>query len=520
MTIRLLYRFALAFSLVLAALAGATSTARANTLCVNHGGTGGCKGTIADAISAAGPGDTITIAGGSPYVEHLIIAKSLSLVGDSAATTIIDGNSVGQVLRITGTITVSLSNLSIQHGHPLAGDTSDQWGGGIHNERATLTLNHVVVTLNQAGGDNTIFAGNGGGIYTHDATLTLNHSTVSFNSTGTPEARVGDGGDAGNGGGIFNDAGTVILNDSLVHGNLTGTGGDGSASGGYGGYGAGVDNFHGQLTLNRTAVTGNITGDGGSGSVGGPGGGGAGIFDDMGTTTIVASTISGNQTGSGGSGGSGLGRSGIGAGMYIDGTGSFVPHVADISNSTLSANATGQGLSSSKFGDGGGIYTELANPVMITNTTIAYNSVDPGMGGGGITASFLAVVYLKNSLLAQNRTSASVPVLTDCTGPLTSLGYNGILNPLLAFCSVTATTGDLFSNAGLTVAPLAYNGGPTQTNALPSGSLAVDAADNSVCSATDQRGFKRPVFGGVALRCDIGAFELYRFRLSLPVVRR
>jgi hypothetical protein len=52
--------------------------------------------------------------------------------------------------------------------------------------------------------------------------------------------------------------------------------------------------------------------------------------------------------------------------------------------------------------------------------------------------------------------------------------------------------------------PLADNGGPTWTHALLPGSPAIDAADDAVCPATDQRGVLRPQ--GAA--CDIGSYEL------------
>jgi len=246
MTARWLHRITLALMLGLSALAGAVPPAHANSLCVNIGGTGGCFGSIAAAISAAGSGDSIQMAGGSPYLENLTIAKSLTLVGDSAATTVIDGASLGQVLRITGTITVNLTNLTIRHGKGGSGDTQDNWGGGIHNVGATLTLNNVVVTFNQTGGDNTCCAGSGGGIYSQLAVLTLNHSTVSFNSTaspGTNNTLGGHGYNGGNGGGIFNDGGSVIVNDSLIQGNVTGSGSDGANSGGFGGFGGGVDSY-------------------------------------------------------------------------------------------------------------------------------------------------------------------------------------------------------------------------------------------------------------------------------------
>ena len=59
----------------------------------------------------------------------------------------------------------------------------------------------------------------------------------------------------------------------------------------------------------------------------------------------------------------------------------------------------------------------------------------------------------------------------------------------------------IVADAGL--GSLADNGGPTLTHALLAGSPAIDAADDGVCPATDQRGVPRPQ--GAA--CDVGAFE-------------
>ena len=80
-----------------ALLAGATG-GRAAELCVNPKGAKGCYSTINDAINQANPGDTVRV-GRGPYSEHVVIAKSLSLIGFNAASTIIDasgpGNGVG-----------------------------------------------------------------------------------------------------------------------------------------------------------------------------------------------------------------------------------------------------------------------------------------------------------------------------------------------------------------------------------------------------------------------------------------
>jgi hypothetical protein len=66
------------------------------------------------------------------------------------------------------------------------------------------------------------------------------------------------------------------------------------------------------------------------------------------------------------------------------------------------------------------------------------------------------------------------------------------------------------SNTGPNLAPLASNGGPTQTMALDPSSPAIDAGQSgaactSVNGGLDQRGFQRPDVAGTA--CDIGAYE-------------
>ena len=74
----------------------------------------------------------------------------------------------------------------------------------------------------------------------------------------------------------------------------------------------------------------------------------------------------------------------------------------------------------------------------------------------------------------------------DYVGDFTDQGHNIVNN----------------NNPGL--APLANNGGLTQTHALLCGSPAIDAGDPNNIVATDQRGIARPQGSGV----DIGAFEL------------
>jgi hypothetical protein len=68
-------------------------------------------------------------------------------------------------------------------------------------------------------------------------------------------------------------------------------------------------------------------------------------------------------------------------------------------------------------------------------------------------------------------------------------------------CNLTGP-GDLPATNPL-LGPLANNGGPTDTEALLTGSPALNAGNNATCRVTDQRGVSRPQ--GPA--CDIGAYE-------------
>jgi hypothetical protein len=137
------------------------------------------------------------------------------------------------------------------------------------------------------------------------------------------------------------------------------------------------------------------------------------------------------------------------------------------------------------------------------------------MEGGGI--GFSGALYLANTILTKN--TGPGPTYNDCInrgGTFIPSGINLVEDGSCGASSdpIHFITGDPM------LAPLADNGGPTQTLALCTAagvpdatctgpSPAIDAADNTICPATDQRGVARPQDGngdGSAV-CDIGAYE-------------
>lgn len=178
-----------------------------------------------------------------------------------------------------------------------------------------------------------------------------------------------------------------------------------------------------------------------------------------------------------------------------------------IINSTVSTNSV-QGN-----GFGGGIFNTRGT-VEVRNSTIANNTSTTGNGGGvntsAVGAGRTATTTLRNSIIANNTApNLLTSAFSGGLPSMTSQGFNLTNDPTNTF--LNQPTDKFNTNPGL--APLADNGGPTQTYALLSGSAALDAGHSSG-STTDQRGtgFPRPVDLPIANAnggngADIGAFE-------------
>jgi hypothetical protein len=145
------------------------------------------------------------------------------------------------------------------------------------------------------------------------------------------------------------------------------------------------------------------------------------------------------------------------------------------------------------------IYSQ-GGTVQISNSTFGNNPEN--IGGGGALSNAGSSVLIQNSIVANSANGG------NCAGTITSDGYNLSSDSTCNFSNL----GDLNSQ-NPKLGALHKNGGPTETMALPKGSLALDAGNPAGCRdfsgnllKTDQRGRPRPG-GGETTGCDMGAYE-------------
>ena len=473
----------------------------ANTGVSNTGDADG-DGLRADTITF----DAGVFAGGDSVIRltqgELQISESLTIDGSSVGGVVITGDAENDDITIAG------SHIT---------DVSASFGGTAGASDDLLDDNSRVLNFSAVSGDLTLtgltvtggrVTGNfedGGGIeFISSGTLTLNQSIVSGNSAAGNQA---------DGGGIFSNTGDVLLIDSTVSGNISDR------------FGGGVGVSFGDVSIIGSTVSENISR------------GGGGVNADTGDVSLVDSTVNENiSQGVGGgirnlsgdvsltystvSDNSGLGN---GGGIYTNsGSSSFVSLV----NSTVSgntSNGSGGGISSRSSSSssvslvnstvsgntsnrsGGGIHTLFSN-VSLTNSTVTDNSALVAGGGIGLSANS-SLVLLQNSIVAGNETNGTAPDLSTVGSATNNLIVENSLIGDTTGSGITFTTGtgNILNQPAL-LGPLADNGGATQTHALLSGSLAINAGSNAIAIAvglTDQRGVGRIRAGTV----DIGSFE-------------
>lgn len=333
----------------------------------------------------------------------------------------------------------------------LYSNTANFGGGAVQSQSGHLWLNDSVVSSNSAG--------HNGGAIDMSGYLTVTQSIISDNSA------------AEYGGGVYAN-GVLTLVTNTISENSAGING------------GGVYNFDGSVVLIATSIFhANTALDEGGG-----------VYNAHGGTaevTVTESTFSANSAGSGG-GIVNNAQLAVNLSTFTansaGGAGAIVNYeTLDVSNNTFSGN-------SATFN--GGAIIDSGFAITLTNNTFSENTA--GAAGGAFYSTSGSTLFFANNILANS------PAGLDCwisNGTVVDGGGN------------LMETG----NCPLPIAgdphlgPLADNDGSwTQTHALLAGSPAIDAGNDALCPAVDQRRFFRPRDGdgdGEA-RCDSGSYEL------------
>ena len=282
---------------VRAAVAGRTlyvSTTGGGDLCTQSNP---CD-SIHQAIWSAADGDTIQVAAGTYYESQVDIAKSVTINGAGANTTIVDGQysaSGSEVFRINGTLspkTVTLTGLTITGGRfsgvivygntlyiqncVIANNTTWLWGSAIFIEHGY----GAVVITNSTISNNTVtgpFSDGQGAIYNRGFVLQIYQSTISGNQGTDPRIN--------SAGAIYNDDGGMIgsrveIFRSTISGNQVAPGSNSAGA---------IYHKSGNLRIQDSTITNN--------SAPGPGSA-SGIWNESQVSTIKGTIVAANQNNS------------------------------------------------------------------------------------------------------------------------------------------------------------------------------------------------------------------------------
>ena len=274
--------------------------------------------------------------------------------------------------------------------------------------------------------------------------------------------------DTRQGGAIYLNGGVLTVTDSVITSSSAIDGG-GIALNGLGG---GT-----RLTLRRSTVSDNVATDADGGGISAFGNLSSLSGTDPVDLTIRNSTISGNQAPNGSGGG-------IGAATYASTSPGQDAVDLLIEHSTISGN--------SAKSNGAGIYASAGA------ATDAQASLD---------------VTLRSSIVADNDATDYAATVDDADAVGTTIVSDFSLVERRDGSTTEQTPGSSIFGVDPLLGPLAMNGGPTPTRAIPKASPAVDKGKTD-SAPTDQRGFARvsdfadisDAAGGDG--SDMGAFEL------------
>ena len=487
------------------------SVASAETFTVDSLADDGTGETLREAIEAANLAageDTITFAAGLSGTIVLTsdlptITESLSILGPGADVLAVDGDG-NSILDFEGVAsgTSTISGLTLTGGYAfdggaisfdsagaslavadarITGNEAESDGGGIAIDSygegfaPLVAITNTTISGNVAGDEGgglyfdaddgnastlrisgSSITGNtsyddGGGVYVEDVSVEVISSTISGNTAGV----------GGGGGGVYVDRGSVLVEFSTVSGNVAGEGGGGL-------YFSGSDSY--QFTMRNSTVSGNSAMDYGGG-----------LYLESGDAVVENSTISGNTAYNAGA---------IWSYGYLT---LIQSTVTDNTAAPVEAAQVGGIQLGSSSGESGSV---AATKGKSKDDEAANRAAAAGLGEVELTGTIVA------GNAGQDIGSYQTPSVTASSD-----------HSIIGVVDTTVTIDDLGgTQAGVTdpgLAPLAANGGPTQTHALLDGSPALNAGPNPVPSfpgnESDQRGagFARVAFGLV----DVGAFE-------------
>jgi hypothetical protein len=182
--------------------------------------------TIQDAVNDPNC-DPISVAAGT-YNENVAIARSLTLQGAGAASTIVNGGRAGVVISITNNADVTLDGFTITGGdgtsnvYPASGGNLDSGGGGIFIREATAIIRNNTIVDN-VGSQIATTPGLGGGILVISSTnpVHIYNNTIRANVAQSVTLVASIPISSGVGGGIvIGDASSAVITGNQVLSNV------------------------------------------------------------------------------------------------------------------------------------------------------------------------------------------------------------------------------------------------------------------------------------------------------------
>lgn len=358
--------------------AGTMAVTTAVTSCADDG----TAGTLRSVVTGANDGDTVDLRGlacGPITLTQGVIpiyVNTLSLIGDGADKTVIDGNAADRVFLQYGYYALNLSNLTVRNGFNQVSGYKVA-GGACILSNAYVTLDHAAVQDCTAVGEGAY----GGGVLAPG--LTMYTSTVSGN---TARGSLLTTLTASYGGGAFAYRGSAALYDSTVSGNRA----VGDPANSFGTYdtGAGLFTDEGGYILRSTFNDNYTDGTGGGIATHGP-------------LIVANSTVSGNTA------------------TKKTGGGIFATDVAlSIVSSTIAQNAAARG-----GGVYGGGFPSFGFGIILQSSIVANNFVSSGFAD--IDARTARQASGSNNLVVDAQ-DGILPADTLRSDPqLLPLGFNG-----------------------------------------------------------------------------------------------